>query len=582
MKPADVRLLAAREVRRFFPRRHFEVVMLKFSLVTIALLATSQTAFAQQAPPGAGGQLQQIPPEPEPDRDEPELKYERPAAPDDSVAGGATVRVESVRVTGSSLFPEAELIAVANVRPGREMSLSDLRAAAARIAGYYNQRGYILAQAYLPAQDIKDGIVTIAVVEGRYGKVDLRNSSRLSDSAARRVLNGLESGDPVANGPLERRLLLLSDIPGVRVKSTLAPGAEVGTSDLIVDVAPGRTVSGSIEADNAGNRYTGAYRLGGTIHFNNPAGMGDQLSLRLLGSTGGLAYGRAAYQVPVGNATIGAAYTHLRYALGREFDVLDADGSADIFSLFGSYALVRSRRFNLNALAAADYRLLEDRIGLVSSESDKTIRALTLGLSGNSRDGLGGGGWNVFSAGWTIGRLDLQSPAERAADALTARSQGGYGKLQFSAARLQTLSGPFSLYGAVRGQLAFDNLDSSEKMELGGAYGVRAYPEGEAYGDQGYIATVEARLALSQWTGKLPGRLQLIAFVDAGEVRFAHDPWFAGSNSASRSAYGAGLVWEGPQGFVARASYARKLGDAPATSAPDRSGRFWFQLTKLF
>ncbi|HMJ93470.1 MAG TPA: ShlB/FhaC/HecB family hemolysin secretion/activation protein [Allosphingosinicella sp.] len=556
--------------------------MLKFSLVTMALLATSQTAFAQQAPPGAGGQLQQIPPAPAPEKKAPELQFERPGAPDDNVTGGATVRVESVRVAGNSLFSEAELIAVADVRPGREMSLSDLRAAAARIADFYNERGYILAQAYLPAQDIKDGIVTIAVVEGRYGKVDLRNGSHLSDASARRILNGLESGDPVANGPLERRLLLLSDIPGVRVKSTLAPGTEIGTSDVIVDIVPGRSVSGSIEADNAGNRYTGTYRLGGTLYLNNPMGMGDQVSLRLLGSTGGLAYGRAAYQLPVGNATIGAAFTHLRYALGREFDVLDADGSADIFSLFGSYPLIRSRRLNLNALAAAEYRLLEDRIGLVSSESDKDIRAMTIGFGGDSRDDLGGGGLNVFSAGWTIGRLGLESPAERAVDSLTARSQGGYGKLQFSAARLQTLSGPFSLYGAVRGQLAFDNLDSSEKMELGGAYGVRAYPEGEAYGDQGYIATAEARLMLSQWTGNLPGRLQLIAFVDAGEVRFAHDPWFTGSNHASRSGYGAGLVWAGPRGFVARASYARKLGDAPATSAPDRSGRFWFQVTKLF
>jgi len=556
--------------------------MSKLSLVTIALLASSQTAFAQQPPPGAGGQLQQIPPAPAPEKKPPVLQFERPTAADDGVTGGATVRVDTVRVTGNSLFSDSELIAAANVRPGSILSLSDLRGAAARIAGHYNMRGYILAQAYLPAQDIKDGIVTIAVVEGRYGKVDLRNTSRLSDGAARRVLNGLDSGDPVANGPLERRLLLLSDIPGVRVKSTLAPGTEIGTSDLIVDVAPGRTVSGSIEADNAGNRYTGAYRLGGAVYFNNPMGIGDQLSLRLLGSTGGLAYGRAAYQLPVGDATIGAAFTHLTYALGREFDVLDADGSADIFSLFGSYPLIRSRRLNLNALAAADYRLLEDRIGLVSSESDKKIRAVTLGLSGDSHDDLGGGGWNVFSAGWTIGRLGLESPAERAVDALTARSHDGYGKLQFSAARLQTLSGPLSLYAAVRGQLAFDNLDSSEKMELGGAYGVRAYPEGEAYGDQGYIATAEARLMLSRWTGKLPGRLQLIAFVDAGEVRFAHEPWFAGPNHASRSAYGAGLVWAGPQGFVARASYARKLGDAPATSAPDRSGRFWFQITKLF
>jgi hemolysin activation/secretion protein len=556
--------------------------MLKFSLVTIMLLTTSQTALAQQIPPGAGGQLQQIPPAPAPEKAEPELQIQPPSSADDAVTGGATVRVDSVRVTGNSLFPEASLIEAANIRPGSDLTLAELRNAAARIAAYYNVRGYILAQAYLPAQDVKDGSVTIAVVEGRYGKIDLRNRSHLSDGTARRVLSGLDSGEPVANAPLERRLLLLSDIPGVRVTSTLAPGAEVGTSDLIVDITPGRRVTGSVEADNGGNRYTGAYRLGGTVYLNNFAGIGDQFSLRLLGSTGGLAYGRAAYQAPIGNATVGAAFTHLRYTLGREFDVLDADGTADIFSVFGSYPLVRSRRLNLYALADLDYRLLEDRIGAVSSESDKNIRAMTIGFSGDSRDDLGGGGWNVFSAGWTIGRLNLESPAERAIDALTAHSQGGYGKLQFSAARLQTVSGPLSFYGAVRGQLAFDNLDSSEKMELGGAYGVRAYPEGEAYGDQGYIATLEARLLLSQWTGKLPGRLQLITFIDAGEIRFAHDPWFTGSNHASRSGYGAGLVWAGPHGFTARASYARKLGDAPATSAPDKDGRFWFQITKLF
>ena len=556
--------------------------MLKSNLATIAFLAASQSVHAQQLPPGAGGQLQQIPSPPAPEKAVPNLQVERPGSQDDSVTGGATIRVASLRVTGNSLFSQAELVAAANVAPGSDLTLAELRNAAARIAGFYNVRGYILAQAYLPAQDVRDGSVTIAVVEGRYGEIQLRNRSRLSDGVARGILSGLDNGEAVANAPLERRLLLLSNIPGVRVNSTLAPGTGIGTSDLIVDIAPGRSVSGSVEADNAGNRYTGAYRLGGTINLNNPAGIGDQLSLRLLGSTGGLAYGRLAYQAPLGNATVGAAYTHLRYALGREFDSLDADGTADIFSLFGSYPLIRSRDANLYLLAAVDARMLADRIGLVASESEKNVRVATIGLGGDSRDDFGGGGWNEFSLGWAIGRLDIESPVERAADALTARSDGGYSKLQLSAARLQTVSGPLSLYAALRGQLAFANLDSSEKMELGGAYGVRAYPEGEAYGDQGYIATLEARLLLSRWTEGFPGSLQLITFVDVGEVRFAHDPWFTGSNHASRSGFGAGLAWAGPQGLGLRASYARKLGDAPATSAPDKAGRFWFQVTKLF
>ncbi|WP_233503431.1 hypothetical protein [Sphingomonas psychrotolerans] len=65
-------------------------------------------------------------------------------------------------------------------------------------------------------------------------------------------------------------------------------------------------------------------------------------------------------------------------------------------------------------------------------------------------------------------------------------------------------------------------------------------------------------------------------------MRYAQDPWFTGSNHARRSGYGAGLNWYGPEGFILRGSYARKLGTGPATSAPDRDGRFWFQIVKMF
>jgi hemolysin activation/secretion protein len=555
--------------------------MFKYSAITAAMLAAGQAASAQQAP-SAGTQLQQIPPAPAPPRADPDITIERADAPAEPLAGGATVRVNSLQVTGNTLFSEAELIAAANVAPGSELTLAELRNAAGRISAHYNERGYFLAQAYLPAQGIEGRRVTIAVVEGRYGKTDLRNRSSLSNPRANRILSGLTSGDAVASGPLERRLLLLSDTPGVRIKSTLAPGALVGTSDLLVDLDPGRLVTGSVEADNAGNRYTGALRAGGSINLNNPTGNGDLLSLRLLGSEGGLAYGRVSYQAPVGSLILGAAYTHLTYDLGREFKGLDADGTADIFSVFASYPLVRSRDVNLYALGGFDVKQLEDRIGLVSARSEKQVEVATLGFSGDSRDRLGGGGWNVFSAGVSIGNLDIESAAERAADALTARSDGGFGKLQANLGRLQTLSGPLSLYGAIRGQLAFDNLDSSEKMELGGAYGVRAYPEGEAYGDQGYIATVETRLMLAPWAQALPGQLQLIGFVDVGEVEYSQDPWFTGSNHASRSGYGAGVSWFGPHDLILKASYARKLGDAEATSGPDKDGRAWFHVSKLF
>jgi hemolysin activation/secretion protein len=300
-----------------------------------------------------------------------------------------------------------------------------------------------------------------------------------------------------------------------------------------------------------------------------------------MASKGGLLFGRASYQAQLGNATLGAAFARVDYELGREFSNLEARGTADIFSVFGAYPLVRSRDTNLYALGSVDAKLLEDKLGLTDTQTNRNSRSATLGLRGDHHDSIGGGGWNVFSVGATAGSLDIETPALRAEDAATAGRQGGFGKLQFSAARLQSLTGPLSLYAAVRGQLAANNLDSSEQMALGGPFGVRAYPEGETYGDQGYLATLEARLLLPDFSA-LPGRVQLIGFVDAGAVTFNKDPWFAGKNSARRSGYGAGLTWESANNFNVTASYARKLGDQEATSAPDRDGRFWLQFVKLF
>lgn len=555
--------------------------MLKSSLIAIVILAGAESASAQQVP-DAGQQIQQIPQPPMVEKPAPDMLIDRPVVPVEADIAGPRVRVNSLQVTGETLFSDEQLIAATDFNPGSELNLSDLRNIAARIARYYNDRGYFLAQAYLPAQDIEDGVVTIAVIEGRYGAIDLRNQSRLKDNVAHGVLAGLDGGDIVENAPLERRLLLLSDIPGVAVRSTLAPGSAVGTSDLIVDIIPGRSVTGSIEADNAGNRYTGPYRLGGSVYFNNPTGSGDVASVRVLASNLGLLYGRASYQTLLGNASVGVAYARVNYELGREFESLDADGSADIFSLFGSYPLIRSRETNLYALGAVEARYLEDRIGITSTITNRDIHSVTAGFRGDQRDAIGAGGWSTFSVAATWGKLNIETPEARAVDSASSRREGQYGKLQFSAAHLQQLVGPLSLYGAIRGQVASKNLDSSEQMALGGAYAVRAYPEGEAYGDQGYVANMEARLLLPDFSDSMPGRIQLVGFVDIGAVTLAKDPWYPGSNSAHRKGYGAGLIWSNPNDFLITASYARKLGDQEATSAPDRSGRFWLQFVKLF
>ena len=523
---------------------------LKLNLFAVVLFAVSQNAFAQQ-PIGAGGLIQSVPPAPVPERSVPNLPIERREAPAKPLAPGVRFVVNQLHVTGQTHFSEAELVAATDFKPGSELDLADLRALASKMTELYNRNGYFVAQAYLPPQDIKDGVVTIAVIEGRYGKISLLNHTNVWDGTFEGILDGLNTGDPVVTAPLERRLLLISDLPGVAVKSTLTPGSAVGTSDLTVDATQGPRVNGSLEADNFGNPYTGALRVGASVNLNEPFGYGDVLGARFLTSrlptaTGSMDYGRVFYQAQVWDATVGAAYTIFDYRLGGKFSSLHASGSEQIASLYSSYPLIRSYNENLYALLDYDHRIFQDKIGATGSTIDKQADVLIAGLSGRNHDDFGGGGWNAYSLTGTFGNLDIQSPLARAADAATARTNGAYGKLSGSVSRLQHVIGPLSLFGLVRGQFAANNLDISEKMELGGAYGVRAYPEGEAFGDEGYLATLEARLLLPKWLESLPGEMQVISFVDTGWVTFNESPWLPGHNEATRSGVGVGLTWVTP------------------------------------
>ena len=554
--------------------------MPKFHLLPLAVLALCQGVLAQQPP--SGGALQ-VPPAPIAPRPQPEIRIQPQTAPALPDAPQARIVVTTLRVQGATAFAEADLLAIAQFTPGAELSLPDLQRMADRITDHYRRQGFFVAQAYLPAQEIRDGAVTIAVSEGRLGQVVLHNESRVPDSAARSALAGLASGDLITTDAFESRLLLLSDLPGVSVRSTLVAGASPGTSDLVVDILPGPAVSGSIDADNAGNRYTGEYRLGATLNVNNPLGLGDVASLRLLTSGKGLQYARISYQVQAGRGQVGVAYSHLHYELGREFASLGAHGTAQIASVYGRYPVVRTRNDNLYLQLAFDAKQFDDRIDVIPAATERHSGVLMGSVFGDHRDNLGGGGADSYFVTWSVGRLDIETPAARAQDALGARTQGSFQKLAFSAMRLQRLGrGPFSLYAGVSGQLASKNLDVSEKMSVGGMNGVRAYPEGEAYADQGYLATVEARMDLPPLPAPMPGRMQLIAFADSSTVTLNRNPWAAGDNHRTLSGAGVGVNWADPGNFLVRAFYARKLGSEPATSAPDKSGRFWLQLVKFF
>lgn len=510
----------------------------------------------------------------------PEIRIEQGKQAPLPLTDQTRVAVKNLRITGAQAFTEAALLEASGFQPQAAMSLADLRGLAERVSDYYHARGYFVARAYLPAQDIRDGVVTLAVLEGRYGEVTIRNASRLNDAVAMNLMEPVP-GDAVTTAPVERSLLLLADLPGVQVRSTLTPGASVGSSDLLLDVTPGPLVSGSVEGDDHGNRYTGRERVGASVNLNNPSGYGDVANVRLLTSGQGLNYARAAYQVQVDRARVGMAYAYLDYKLGKEFDSLQAHGNARIASVYASYPLQRSRQSNLSVQLAFDSKALHDATDATNLSQKKKLQVGMLSFLGDHRDNFAGPALTTYGLTGTVGHVDLQEPAARAADAATARTQGAYSKLSFNLSRLQSVGHSVQLYAAASGQIASENLDVSEKMQLGGADAVRAYPEGESYADRGVVLTLEARY-LVPVADAVPGQVQLVGFVDTGTVTFSQNRWAPGDNTRTLSGAGVGVNWSVGNDFNLKAFYAHQLGNEAATSAPDASGRFWVQAVKYF
>ncbi len=555
---------------------------LRTKLLPLAMMALSQSLLAQQIP-GAGSQLRQLEPPAVPQKNQPQIRIEEGSSPVTPNAASTSVLVNELRFSGEHIYAATELQTIARFTPGAEVTLQELQAMAGRITAHYRNHGYFVARAYLPAQDISNHVVTITVSEGSFGKVILHNKSNLNDSLINSRLAGLDSGEVITIEPLENRLLLVSDIPGVKVSSTLVPGTLPGTSDLIVDVTPGKRVSGLVDIDNAGNPYTGEYRLGATVNLNNLAGRGDVFSLRAVTSGSGLSYGRASYQMMFGRVTAGVAYSRLEYQLGEQFELLGANGTATIASVYGFMPLVRSRDSNLYFGLAYDDKMLEDRLDLFPiANRDAQARVATASLYGNHHDNFGGGGTSSFYFGFSAGSLDIQTPLALAADSASARTNGSYNKFMFNGSRLQRVSDSWSLYASANAQWASKNLDPSEKFVLGGMDGVRAYPQGEGFGDEGYVLNLEARYLLGRLSERARGQIHLLGFVDGGSITVNKDPWFSGNNRRNLSSAGVGAMWNDPGNFSLRMYYAVKLGNEDAISAPDKSGRFWFQAIKYF
>jgi hemolysin activation/secretion protein len=435
---------------------------------------------------------------------------------------------------------------------GKSLTFDQMQLAADRIKDFYNAKGFFLAQAIIPKQEIKDGILIILINEGKLdskepykiNKKDLRISEQRVKAYMDEALK-----DNFLKESVERGLLNINDNPGVRTSLTLEPGIDPGSTKMILDVNEGPLVQGYGSVDNYGNRYTGDLRATASIDFNNPTGIGDQIGI--LGTKaieGDLELKKIFYNFPIGSDGLrgGAFYSVVDFKIGKELKTNPiSTGKAENANLNLKYPIYRSSAESLLTNFNYDKKYLYNT-STGSVTSDKELDNYTLGLTYQKIDQFFGGGYTQANINFTRGDLDLSKvPSSLSGDQTTTgyKTNGSFNKQNIQLSRIQQLPEKFTLNFVADAQFSSKNLDTSEKMSLGGPTGVRAYPTGEASGDEGYRYSLDLRYGL----GNFPyfGDVTPLIFYDYGRIKQFKNKdvstTVVANNEYSLSGYGLGL-----------------------------------------
>ncbi|NDC40360.1 MAG: ShlB/FhaC/HecB family hemolysin secretion/activation protein, partial [Chitinophagia bacterium] len=416
-----------------------------------------------------------------------------------SPKSGATVLIKSVKFTGNTVISSEELTTVIQPLIGKNQSLDDLRAMAQVVNDYYHEKGYYFARTIIPVQEFSDGVLTLSIQEGRYGNVEFRGEDYIAKGSAP-YLSDLKRGDVIDLAKLESALLRLDDVPGVSIFPVITEGTESGTADITLTSRIDLKSGGEIEFDNNGSRYTGPYRISARWYNNHNLTFGDNIELNAIASDANLWLGSFNYNIPIGGSGLVGQlrYSYTSYELGKDYAPLGATGNAHVWSGNLGYNFIRSQKTNLHLSVSYQHKDLNDHYAQAGVDQHKTSDSFPVTLHFDRRDTFLSGGILFGLITWTPGTLNLTG-SQLTNDQGTAQSNGYFNKLNLDIVRIQTLADNISLYLRYSQQFSDKNLDSSERMNMGGADGVRAYPIGEGTGDEGWLGQVELRYLMDEY-----------------------------------------------------------------------------------
>ena len=483
----------------------------------------------------------------------------------------------------------------------QELNYDDLLNVTNIISNYYRTRGF-LATAYLPEQNINEGIIIIKIVEGKLGKIIIDTGSseiNLSKKRIKRFINNKLEKESVLNiSQLDKNIRQINSLYGINAVAELQEGENFGETDIKIQIFNTPMFSGSTITNNHGSRSSGTGRLSNSINIDGLFNLGERFIFSST-MTGDVLnedqYEKSNYYAlsaifPLGYNGLQSTFrtSKMEYKLSDPFDSTKPSGYSTEYNVTLSKKLIETLRFNLNSSLSLSRNDYVNNLNTGNNSDKDTTKAL-LNVGFDKTDNAFGGGVNFGSISFSLGDVDLtDNQTNFETDQTTTDTNGRNLKSNLILNRLQNLNQKTNLLIKFNGQYAADNLDGSDQFSLGGVNGVRAYPSSEASGDLGFVTNLELKRNFDKFEGTL--------FYDYGKIKLhkhLYENWNS-TNPKLKNNYilrGWGFALDATifKDINFNATYAFTIGNNPGsdTETKDVDGltkgnRAYFSLTKNY
>lgn len=437
---------------------------------------------------------------------EPQTEAPRTTVPD---LGGCR-DIQRIAIEGATQLPAALRQQIDTDHAGQCLDSKKLENILALITKSYIDQGLITSRAYLPAQDLRTGTLTIRVVEGRIEKYEL--------DATRPGGVSLSGAFPAAPGELlnlrdlEQGTDQLNRLGSNSATLDVRPGQQPGESVVVVRNPSRLPARLFLSADNLGTPATGRDSLTGTLSLDSLLGLNELIAITQRNSVPHDADHRSRatallLSVPWGYWNVGADLSRTSYGnriTQASGNTLLAEGRTDTVGLTVDRVLLRNAGSRLSASARIG---TQDTTSYVGGEllgvASRKLAMSDLSLSGFVA--LGGGVLNGRLA-WAHGLKGLgalHDPAGLARDQPHAQFDKLNVDLGFDR-RFKLADTTFAWSSQFSAQRAFDTLYGSQQFLIGGPGSVRGSLVNTLSGDNGVLWRNELGVPFAQKVGDVP------------------------------------------------------------------------------